>query len=129
LSERSSDLEEEKIYEVNLRLMRGHQSSGSKNAYAFFSSSNFAALNSSETKLLSFRTLHFPVYIERGRAMQTILKVFSAFIGIFIIANGIWVVAMPPYGDEQWGIALVAVGIFIPALTLYVARKDEESEA
>ena len=55
--------------------------------------------------------------------MQTILKVFSVFIGIFIIANGTWVVVMPPYGDEAFGVAVIAVGLAIPALTLYVAAE------
>ena len=61
--------------------------------------------------------------------MQTIMKAFSVFIGIFVIAKGTWVEVMLPYGDEVFGVAIIAVGLAIPALTLYVARKDEESEA
>jgi len=60
--------------------------------------------------------------------MQTILKVMSGVIGLFVIANGIWVVTMPPFSDEPQGYAIIAVGLFIPLITLYVARVDERSE-
>ncbi len=57
--------------------------------------------------------------------MEAIVKIISIFIALFVIANGIWVAYMPPYGDEQIGYAIIAVGIFIPILTLYVARLGE----
>lgn len=57
--------------------------------------------------------------------METIIKVICFFVGLFVIANGIWVVYMPPYGDEPVGLAIIAVGIFIPILTIFVARKSE----
>jgi hypothetical protein len=52
----------------------------------------------------------------------------SCLIGLFVIANGIWIVLMPPLGDEPQGYAIIAVGIFIPLITLYVARMDDRSE-
>ena len=64
-----------------------------------------------------------------GKRMQTILKVMSCLIGLFVIANGIWIVLMPPFGDEPQGYAIIAVGIFIPLITLCVARMDDRSEA
>lgn len=57
--------------------------------------------------------------------METILKVICFFIGLFVIANGVWVVYMPPYGDEPVGLVIIAVGIFIPVLTLMVAKMTE----
>lgn len=57
--------------------------------------------------------------------MEAIVKVISIFIGLFVIANGIWVAYQPPYGDEPIGYTIIAVGIFIPILTLYVARLGE----
>jgi hypothetical protein len=60
--------------------------------------------------------------------MQTIVKVIGVLIGLFVIANGIWTVMMPPYGDEPTGYAIIAVGIFIPLITIYVAGLDNRSE-
>jgi hypothetical protein len=57
--------------------------------------------------------------------METILKVISVFIGVFVVANGVWVVYMPPFGDEPVGLAIIAVGIFIPVITLWVAKISE----
>jgi len=61
--------------------------------------------------------------------MQTILKIISIFIGLFVIVNGIWVVLTPPFGDEWQGYAILAVGIFIPVITLYIAQMDDKREA
>jgi hypothetical protein len=57
--------------------------------------------------------------------METIIKVISFFVGLFVIANGVGVVYMPPYGDEPVGLGIIAVGIFIPFLTLFVAKMSE----
>jgi len=61
--------------------------------------------------------------------MQTILKVLGFIIGLFAIVNGLFIVIMPPFGDEPQGYAIIAVGIFIPIITLYVARIDDRREA
>ena len=42
-----------------------------------------------------------------------------------MIANGVWIVYMPPYGDEPIGLAIIAVGIFIPIFTIFVAKMSE----
>jgi len=68
-------------------------------------------------------------YREPEQKMQTILKVICCMIALFVIANGIWVVLTPPLGDEPQGYAIIAVGIFIPLITLYIARMDDRSEA
>lgn len=60
--------------------------------------------------------------------MQTIVKVIGFLIGFFVIANGIWTIMMPPFGDEPQGYAIIAVGFFIPVITIYVARLDDVSE-
>jgi hypothetical protein len=61
--------------------------------------------------------------------MQIILKVMSCLIGLFVIVNGIWIATMPPFSDEPQGYAIIAVGVFIPLITLYVARIEERAEA
>lgn len=57
--------------------------------------------------------------------METIIKVICFFVGLFVIVNGVWVFFMPPYGDEPVGLAIIAIGIFIPIITLTVAKKSE----
>jgi hypothetical protein len=57
--------------------------------------------------------------------METIIKVISFFIGLFVIANGIWVVTMPPTGDELIGYVIIAAGVMIPVITLYAAKMGE----
>ena len=59
--------------------------------------------------------------------METILKVMSAFIGLFVLVDGIYVYIMPPYGDEPIAVAIIAIGIFIPLLTFYVAKREEQA--
>jgi hypothetical protein len=58
--------------------------------------------------------------------METIIKVISIFIALFVIANGIWIAVMPPFGDEPTGYAIIAIGLFIPLITFYIAKKDED---
>ncbi|NMB78449.1 MAG: hypothetical protein GYA23_05075 [Methanomicrobiales archaeon] len=61
--------------------------------------------------------------------METIIKVISCFIALFVIANGIWIAFMPPFGDEPVGYAIIAIGLFIPIITFYVAKLHENSDA
>ena len=60
--------------------------------------------------------------------MEAILKVISFFIALFVIANGVYVFFMPPGGDEPQGLALIAIGIFIPVLVLFMAKIEERHE-
>ena len=57
--------------------------------------------------------------------MEAIVKVISCFIGLFVMANGIWVAYQPPYGDEMIGYAIIVVGLAIPVITLYLAKIGE----
>ena len=57
--------------------------------------------------------------------METIIKVITFFVGLFVIANGVWIVYMPPYGDEPIGLGIIAVGIFIPIFTIFVGKMNE----
>jgi hypothetical protein len=59
--------------------------------------------------------------------MEAILKVISCMLGLYIVANGIWVVQMPPTGDEPLGYLVIAAGLFIPLLTLYVGHFHSRS--
>jgi hypothetical protein len=75
-----------------------------------------------------FTRLFYPSR-EKGINMEIILKLLGFFIGLFVIVNGLWVYAMPPTGDEPQGLAIIAIGIFIPAIILYVSRLDDKREA
>lgn len=57
--------------------------------------------------------------------METIIKVLSCLIGLFIFVNGAWITMTPPFGDEPQGYAIMAVGIFIPLIMLYVGHLTE----
>jgi len=61
--------------------------------------------------------------------MQAIIKVLAFLIGLFVIANGVFIILMPPFGDEPQGYAIIAVGIVIPIITMYVSRTDDRAEA
>lgn len=60
--------------------------------------------------------------------MEALLKVISFFIALFVIANGVYVFFMPPNGDEPQGLAIIAIGIFIPILILYIAKIEERHQ-
>jgi hypothetical protein len=48
-------------------------------------------------------------------------------IGLFVILNGIYVVAFPPAGDEPQGLAIIAIGAFIILATMhYTGTLDRE---
>jgi hypothetical protein len=68
-------------------------------------------------------------YSEQKQRMQTISKVMSCLIDLFVMVNGIRVVLMPPFCDEPEGYAIIAVGLFNTLITLYVVRVDDRSEA
>jgi hypothetical protein len=63
---------------------------------------------------------------QRYIAMSTSLLIEGCVIGLFVIADGIWVVLTPPYGDEPQGYAIIAIGIFIMFLTYELVRRKEE---
>ena len=54
--------------------------------------------------------------------MEAILKVISCLLAVYIIANGVWVVHMPPTGDEPLGYLIIAAGVVLPVLTFCIAR-------
>ncbi len=56
--------------------------------------------------------------------MEAILKVMSCLIALFVIINGIWIVMTPPFGDEPQGYVIIAVGLFIPIITLAIAQLE-----
>ena len=61
--------------------------------------------------------------------MHIIIKIISIFIGLFIIANGVWLILTPPSGDEPFAYVIIAVGIIMPLLVQYVAQIDDKREA
>ncbi|MFA4825509.1 MAG: hypothetical protein WC593_10190 [Methanoregula sp.] len=54
--------------------------------------------------------------------MVRALTIEGCIIGLFVIANGIYVVAFPPLNDEPQGYAIIAIGIFIILATLHLNR-------
>lgn len=61
--------------------------------------------------------------------MHGIIKIISLFIGLFIIANGVWLILTPPFGDEPFAGIIIVSGIVIPLLVHYVAQTDDQREA
>jgi len=59
---------------------------------------------------------------KQEQVMEAIVKVMSCLIGLFVFVNGVWIVMTPPFGDEPQGYAIIAIGIFIPLITLYLGR-------
>jgi len=61
--------------------------------------------------------------------MVRALTIEGCIIGLFVIANGIYVVAFPPINDEPQGYAIIAIGIFIILVSYHFNRimgKDDE---
>ena len=54
--------------------------------------------------------------------MVRALMIEGGIIGLFVIVNGIYVVAFPPVNDEPQGYAIIAIGIFIILVTLHLNR-------
>ena len=52
--------------------------------------------------------------------MVRALTIEGCIIGLFVIANGVYVVAFPPVNDEPQGYAIIAIGIFIILVTLHL---------
>ena len=48
-------------------------------------------------------------------------------IGLFVIFDGIYVVAFPPINDEAQGYAIIAIGIFIILATLHLTKIMEKN--
>jgi len=61
--------------------------------------------------------------------MHIIIKIIAFFVSLFVIANGIWIVVMPPFGDEPQGYAIIGAGLFLPLITQYFAQIDDKGEA
>ena len=55
------------------------------------------------------------------------LTIEGCIIGLFVIFNGIYVVAFPPIGDEPQGYAIIAIGIFIILATGHLATTMEKN--
>jgi hypothetical protein len=58
--------------------------------------------------------------------MEAILKIISFFIALFVIANGVYTVYMPPVGDEPAGLGIVAIGIFIFIIVMWISRMQDQ---
>ena len=52
--------------------------------------------------------------------MVRALTIEGIIISLFVIANGIYVVAFPPVSDEPQGYAIIAIGIFILIVTIHL---------
>jgi len=48
----------------------------------------------------------------------------GGIIGLFVILDGLYIVAFPPVNDEPQGYAIIAIGIFILLATVHLSRKQ-----
>jgi hypothetical protein len=53
------------------------------------------------------------------------LTIEGCIIGLFVIANGIYVIAFPPVNDEPQGYAIITIGSFILLVTLKFTREQD----
>jgi hypothetical protein len=60
-------------------------------------------------------------------SMRT-LSIEGYIIGLFVILNGLYVIAFPPVGDEPQGYAIIAIGIFIIIVTQHLVASMENNE-
>jgi ABC-type Mn2+/Zn2+ transport system permease subunit len=58
--------------------------------------------------------------------MEAILKVISFFIAIFMAVNGVYVMYMPPTGDEPQGLAIIAMGFFVFITVMWISRLQDQ---
>lgn len=60
--------------------------------------------------------------------MARALTIEGLIIGLFVIANGIYIIDIPPANDEPQGYAISAIGIFIILATLHLTRQMDDGE-
>jgi ABC-type Mn2+/Zn2+ transport system permease subunit len=58
--------------------------------------------------------------------MEAILKVISFFIALFMVVNGVYVMYMPPTGDEPQGLAIIAMGFFVFIAVMWISRLQDQ---
>ena len=59
--------------------------------------------------------------------MVQALTVEEWILGLFVIIDGIYIVAFPPINDEAQGYAIIAIGIFIILATLHLTKIMEKN--
>jgi len=57
--------------------------------------------------------------------MEAILKVISFFIALFMVVNGVYVMGMPPTGDEPQGLAIIVMGVFVFIAVMWISRLQD----
>lgn len=62
---------------------------------------------------------------EWSTSMEAILKVISVFIALFMVVNGVYVMYMPPIGDEPQGLAIIVMGVFVFIAVMWIARLQD----
>jgi hypothetical protein len=60
------------------------------------------------------------------RRMVSALLLEGWIIGLFVIINGIYIVAFPPVNDEPQGYAIIAIGFFVILATLHLAGNSNK---
>ena len=50
----------------------------------------------------------------------------SVVLALCVIVASIWVIVMPPIGDDIQGIALMAIGFFMLAVVYYIMRLERK---
>jgi hypothetical protein len=59
------------------------------------------------------------------KKMTGAILIEGCIIGLFVIANGLYIIVSPPAYDEPQGIAIIAVGVFIIVATLHLDRIEQ----
>jgi len=56
------------------------------------------------------------------------LTIEGCIIGLFVIFDGIYIIAYPPAGDEPQAYAIIAIGVFIILAAQYFDKTMEKNE-
>jgi uncharacterized membrane-anchored protein len=57
---------------------------------------------------------------------NTLVRYGSIILALCVIVASIWVIVMPPVGDDMQGIALMAIGFFMLAVVYYIMRLEHK---
>jgi hypothetical protein len=82
-------------------------------------------IHSSDTYYFCARntSYHMEMFMDSNKMFIIGLTI----LGLFVIIDSIWVVLMPPHGDEPQGYALTAIGIFLIFVVFLLARQNRKA--
>jgi len=59
---------------------------------------------------------------------DSLVRYGSIILALCVIVASIWVIIMPPVGDDMQGIALMAIGFFMLIVVYYIMRLEQKCD-